>query len=261
MVMLDDDDLAELPASSSREISRREVRADRADRPDVAGEVLLPRARQDRRQALRPAARGAQGGRPGGRGDGLDPHPDDDRGAAGARRRDRDADDAVARRGPQAATSRGLDATEHAAKPQRAQDGQAAGRHAGRRLRRRRVRGRLRRRPSRRWCRPSSRAARSSAPEEPKKSTGEVVDLLAALQRSVDAAKTSRGEASGDAADDEDEAGEEEAEPRRQPAKKTPAKKTAAKKAPAKKAAPRRPADPKAVPGAGRSGAPTYRPS
>ena len=32
------------------------------------------------------------------------------------------------------------------------------------------------------------------APEEPKKSTGEVVDLLAALQRSVDAAKTSRGE-------------------------------------------------------------------
>ena len=35
------------------------------------------------------------------------------------------------------------------------------------------------------------------APEEPKKSTGEVVDLLAALQRSVDAAKTSRGESTG----------------------------------------------------------------
>ena len=37
------------------------------------------------------------------------------------------------------------------------------------------------------------------APEQPKKSTGEVVDLLAALQRSVDAAKTSRGESPGEA--------------------------------------------------------------
>ncbi|WP_182380059.1 Ku protein [Nocardioides sp. WS12] len=55
------------------------------------------------------------------------------------------------------------------------------------------------------------------------KTGGEVVDLLAALQRSVEAAKTSRGEA----------------EPEAAPAKKTsPAKKTAAKKAaPAKKAA------------------------
>jgi DNA end-binding protein Ku len=51
------------------------------------------------------------------------------------------------------------------------------------------------------------------------KSSGEVVDLLAALQRSVDAAKTARGET-------EDE----------KPAKKTTAKKTA-KKSTAKKAA------------------------
>ena len=51
------------------------------------------------------------------------------------------------------------------------------------------------------------------------KTSGEVVDLLAALQRSVDAAKTARGE-STDAEKDE-----------------KPAKKTAAKKAPAKKAA------------------------
>jgi DNA end-binding protein Ku len=58
------------------------------------------------------------------------------------------------------------------------------------------------------------------------KSSGEVVDLLAALQRSVDAAKTARGESDG-----EDE-GEDEAKP----AKRTAAKKTA-KKAPAKKAA------------------------
>ena len=51
------------------------------------------------------------------------------------------------------------------------------------------------------------------------KSSGEVVDLLAALQKSVAAAKTARGEEDGEAA------------------KKAPAKKTAAKKAPAKKAA------------------------
>ena len=49
------------------------------------------------------------------------------------------------------------------------------------------------------------------------KSSGEVVDLLAALQRSVDAAKTARGES--------------------RPTDEKPAKKTAAKKAPAKKAA------------------------
>ena len=60
------------------------------------------------------------------------------------------------------------------------------------------------------------------------KSSGEVVDLLAALQRSVQAAKSARGE-SGE--------GEDE------PAKKTPAKKSAAKRAPAKKAAKKAPAD------------------
>jgi DNA end-binding protein Ku len=55
------------------------------------------------------------------------------------------------------------------------------------------------------------------------KSGGEVVDLLAALQRSVEAAQTSRGE--------------EPAEEKKPAAKKASAKKTAAKKAPAKKAA------------------------
>jgi DNA end-binding protein Ku len=53
------------------------------------------------------------------------------------------------------------------------------------------------------------------------KSSGEVVDLLAALQRSVDAAKTARGESSDDDA----------------PAKEKPAKKAAAKKTSAKKTA------------------------
>ncbi len=71
------------------------------------------------------------------------------------------------------------------------------------------------------------------------KSSGEVVDLLAALQRSVDAAKRSRGEADEDA-EAEDEAAAKPAKKtaaKRPTTKKTPAKKTAAKKAPAKKKA------------------------
>ena len=91
------------------------------------------------------------------------------------------------------------------------------------------------------------------APAEPKKSSGEVVDLLAALQRSVDAAKSSRGETvaeSASAAEDEatDEA-EDEAKAAEKPAARKTAekkngekatKKTAAKKTTAKKAATRK---------------------
>jgi DNA end-binding protein Ku len=80
---------------------------------------------------------------------------------------------------------------------------------------------------------------KQAAPEEPKK--GEVVDLLAALQRSVDAAKSSRGEGTG--ADESPEApesdtGEETEQDEEKPAaKKAPAKKTATKKAAQKKTA------------------------
>jgi DNA end-binding protein Ku len=62
--------------------------------------------------------------------------------------------------------------------------------------------------------------------EREKPSGGEVVDLLAALQKSVDAAKQGRGEG----------AGEEPAPAKKTAAKEAPAKKSAAKKAPAKKA-------------------------
>jgi DNA end-binding protein Ku len=78
------------------------------------------------------------------------------------------------------------------------------------------------------------------APAEPRKSTGEVVDLLAALQRSVEAAKSGRGETTAaedtaeDTAGDTAEEAPDEAEER--PAKKAAAKKST-KKAPAKKAA------------------------
>src|SRR5690606_2154454 len=74
--------------------------------------------------------------------------------------------------------------------------------------------------------------------------SGEVVDLLAALQRSVERARAGRGESSeaedqGSAADDEaeDAAGRtaKKAAPRKTTAKKTAAGKTAAKKAPTKK--------------------------
>ena len=68
------------------------------------------------------------------------------------------------------------------------------------------------------------------APAEPKKSTGEVVDLLAALQRSVDAAKSSRGEKVAE------EPSEEAAEPAEEkPAKEASAKKSTTKEAAAKK--------------------------
>ncbi|HXH80300.1 Ku protein [Nocardioides sp.] len=67
------------------------------------------------------------------------------------------------------------------------------------------------------------------------KSSGEVVDLLAALQKSVAAAKSARGEAASTAdADETEDEGEKPA--KKSAAKKTPAKKTA-KKTPAKKAA------------------------
>lgn len=70
---------------------------------------------------------------------------------------------------------------------------------------------------------------------EPEPSSGQVVDLLAALQKSVAAAKTARGEDSAEA--DEDKAEDEEKPKRQAPAKKAAAKKTAAKKTAAKKSA------------------------
>jgi DNA end-binding protein Ku len=70
------------------------------------------------------------------------------------------------------------------------------------------------------------------------KTSGEVVDLLAALQRSVDAAKKGRGETGSEIFEDV------EAEPEEKPARKAPAKKattkTAASRAGAKKTAAKR---------------------
>jgi DNA end-binding protein Ku len=65
------------------------------------------------------------------------------------------------------------------------------------------------------------------------KTSGEVVDLLAALQRSVDAAKNARGETGSEIFDDVEV--EEAKPPRKTTAKRAPAKKTAAKKTAAKK--------------------------
>ncbi|WP_445256785.1 non-homologous end joining protein Ku [Nocardioides aurantiacus] len=88
---------------------------------------------------------------------------------------------------------------------------------------------------------------------ETRKSSGEVVDLLAALQRSVDAARTSRGEKApaddtDDAATDTDEDADDTSTgaTRKTAAKKPAAKKTAAKKAPARKTAAKKPAAKKA---------------
>ncbi len=68
------------------------------------------------------------------------------------------------------------------------------------------------------------------------KSSGEVVDLLAALQRSVKAAKTARGED-----DDADEKPAKKSASKKSASKKSTAKKSAAKKSTSKKTPPRRP--------------------
>jgi DNA end-binding protein Ku len=68
--------------------------------------------------------------------------------------------------------------------------------------------------------------------EREKPSGGEVVDLLAALQKSVDAAKQGRGESAA-----EEAAPAKKSTAKKAPAKKTAAKKTTTKKAPAKKTA------------------------
>ena len=80
---------------------------------------------------------------------------------------------------------------------------------------------------------------------EAKESTGEVVDLLAALQRSVEAAKSSRGEATESEpaekeASEEPEEAEEKKPAKKKGTKKAPAKKTAAKKTATKKTAARK---------------------
>jgi DNA end-binding protein Ku len=80
---------------------------------------------------------------------------------------------------------------------------------------------------------------------EAKESTGEVVDLLAALQRSVEAAKSSRGEAADSETaekepSEEPEEAEEKKPAKKKSTKKAPAKKTAAKKTATKKTAARK---------------------
>lgn len=77
-----------------------------------------------------------------------------------------------------------------------------------------------------------------AAPEEPApvpSEGGEVIDLLAALQRSVDEAKASRAAKSGGAATSSGSAEADDQPAKKTAAKKTAAKKTTAKKAPAKK--------------------------
>ena len=84
MVILTDDDMAELPVDVVAGDRGREVRAERPDRPDAVREVLLPRAGEVRRQALRPAAPGAARRRPDGRGHRRAAPAHHDRGAARA---------------------------------------------------------------------------------------------------------------------------------------------------------------------------------
>ncbi len=78
--------------------------------------------------------------------------------------------------------------------------------------------------------------------EQEQPSGGEVVDLLAALQRSVDAAKSTRGEGAGpeEGAPAKQGTSEQSASRKKAAGKKTAQKKAAEKKAPAKKASPKK---------------------
>src|SRR4051794_27029087 len=78
------------------------------------------------------------------------------------------------------------------------------------------------------------------APEQPRKSTGEVVDLLAALQRSVDAAKTSRGEPAAPA-DETDAVGSQETADEAPATSTTSARKSGAKKPTTKESSAKKP--------------------
>ncbi|QIK65607.1 Ku protein [Nocardioides sp. HDW12B] len=82
--------------------------------------------------------------------------------------------------------------------------------------------------------------------KEPEPEAGQVVDLLAALQKSVAAAKTARGEDSADdeaddeaddGADDEADDAADDSKPAKKTTKKSTAKKASSTKAPAKKSA------------------------
>ncbi|RLV49866.1 Ku protein [Nocardioides mangrovicus] len=83
---------------------------------------------------------------------------------------------------------------------------------------------------------------------ETTKTSGEVVDLLAALQKSVNAAKSKRGEAVDDTEDTEDTDDTDEKPAAKKTTKKAPAKKAAAKKTAAKKTTTKKAAAKKAAP-------------
>ena len=225
MVVLTDDDIADLPNKSSKEIGvTKFVPADQID-PMWFDKSLLPRARQGRDQAVHPAARRAGQGEADGDLHRLDPHPDDDGRAARARRRHRHADHALARRDPRAPTSRRSRRTTHATKQEMAMATMLIDSLAGD-YEPERVRGRLRRSRSRSSSRQVEGGECGHAAEA--EESGEVVDLLAALParstrpRRPAARPPRRPGAEGAGA--------------KSPTKKTAAKKTAAKKATATKA-------------------------
>ena len=142
MVILSDDDMAELPSASSREIAvEKFVPSDQID-PMLLEKSYYLEPEKSGAKPYAPAAPGAARGRPDGRGDRRAAPAHLHRGAAGQGRRDRAADDDVARRDP----GPRLLGRDRRGQGRRGQDGHDAGRDPGRRLRRQRVRGRLRRR-------------------------------------------------------------------------------------------------------------------
>ena len=160
MVILTDDDMAELPSTSSREIAvEKFVPTDQID-PMLFEKSYYLEPEKSGAKPYAPAAPGAARRRPDGGRHGRAAPAHHGRRAAGPRRRDRAPDDDVARRDPHPR----LLGRDRRGQGRRGQDGAHAGRDPGRRLRRRASSRTTTPRPSRPWSRPRSRAARSSAP-------------------------------------------------------------------------------------------------
>ena len=231
MVVLTDEDFKDLPATSIQGDRGREVRPRRADRPDAARQVLLPRARQGRRPSRTSCCATRSRRRTGWRSCTVSIRTR----MTMAVLRVHDGvivmqtmlwpDEIRARRLRHARRRR------HATKQELAMANMLIEQLAGD-YEPERVRGRLRRRGEA-LVQGQGRGRRGAGQRpESKDESGEVVDLLAALTKSVEKAKAARGEAPA-----EETAAATKSAPKKATAKKAAAKKTTTKKAAAKKTA------------------------
>ena len=191
MVILTDDDFADLPLTTQPGDRGAGVRAGRAGRPDPLQQGVLPGARQDRRQAVRAAARRADETGPGRDREGGAAAAGAARDAAGPRGRPGAQHHAVAGRDPRCRTSTSSTRTSRRARRSWRWPARSSTRWPAdfdpdelhRQLPRGAAGGHRRQ---------GRAAGRSSQPEETEEAPAAAVDLMAALRASVERARASR---------------------------------------------------------------------